>query len=331
MRLDRRLGYGQSWTAVSSARGPPVAHHQGGGQVANGSRSLGSQSRLLDRVLPPVNLSEPTLARLGAGLLWALVVLAGVAGITAWLRDPATSSDSAAVAGESTGAAEARWQATGLAERYVSAYLLAGNDGSSLAQFLGYTPDMPANSVPDDVVAPARAISVRPAGEEYWSVTVAVGPPGQERFWRAAVDTHGPLPVAVGLPTAVAGPYAVERRDLGVNLGEVPAEDARLETLTGFLGAYLCGSGDLGRYLAPGVVMAAASPSVCSEVDIRRWGVDAVDDTHQTVVLEALLYETEPGADESTPRQAMYTLSLEERDGRWEIADMPLGPPLEED
>lgn len=299
--------------------------------MANGSRSLGSQSRLLDRVLPPVSLSEPTIARLGAAVLWALVVIAAVAGVAAWLRDPASTTTSSGTAGESSVAAEARWQASGFAERYVGTFLLAGNDGSSLAQFLGYTPDLPANAVPDDIVAPARAISVRPVGEDYWSVTVAIGPPGQERFWRAAVDTHGNLPVAVGLPAAVAGPYAVEATELAVSLGDAPADDARVETLTGFLGAYLCGSGDLSRFLAPGVVMAAASPAVCSEAEIRRWGVESIDDTHQTVVVEALLYEIETGADQSTPRQAMYTLSLAERDGRWEIADMPLGPPLEED
>ena len=299
--------------------------------MANGSRSLGNNSRLLDRVLPPVNLSEPTVARLGAALLWVLVVIAAFAGIAAFVRNPADSGGAAATSGESAAAAEARWQATALAERYVSAFLLAGNDGSSLAQFLGYTPDLPANSVADDIVAPARAISVRPAGEDYWSVTVAIGPPGQERFWRAAVDTHGHLPVAVGLPAAVAGPYAVESTDLAVNLGEPPTGDTRIDTVNGFLGAYLCASGDLGRYLAPGVVMAAASPAVCSEMEIRRWGAENVDDSHQTVVVEALLYENETGADDATPRQAMYTLSLAERDGRWEIADMPLGPPREED
>jgi hypothetical protein len=274
-------------------------------------------------------------ARGSAALLWLLVLLAALGGLTALLRpnsssdEPATSEpDPDAVPGESAVIAG------GFAERYVTAYLEAGSEGDVLAPFLGYAPELPPTAEPVDLAAPVRAIDITKADTDYWAVTVAVGWTGQERFWRVAVDLRDGAPNAVGLPAAVAGPPNPERSALNVNMGQPAIDDPEVKTVTEFLAAYLCGNGELARYLSPGLKLHAADPKVCSKVEVIRWGVvDGDDDTTHTVVFDALL-DGDPAANASsgaTPRVATYTLLLSSRDGRWEVTDLLPAPPLEDD
>jgi hypothetical protein len=270
-------------------------------------------------------------ARGSAALLWILVLLAALGGLTAFLRpnssnDPAPATkttDDDAVPG--TAAVEAG----GFAERYVTAYLEAGNDGAVLKPFLGYEPELPATAKAVDLAAPVRAVDITKAATDYWSVTVAVGWTGQERFYRVAVDMRDDDTNAVGLPATVAAPAAPERSTLDVSLQTPNPDDPAVQTATGFLGAYLCGQGELSRYLSPGLGLTAASPKVCSEVEVIRWGVVKGDDeSKQTVVFDALL--DAHGRSGATPRLATYTLLLANRDGRWEVSDLLPAPPLDE-
>ena len=271
------------------------------------------------------------MARGSAALLWILVLLAALGGLTAFLRPnesndptPTVKADKDAVPGTAV------VEASGFAERYVTAYLEAGNDGSVLAPFLGYTPELPATAKPVDLQAPVRAVDIAKAGTDYWSVTIAVGWTGQERFYQVAVDMRHDDINAVGLPATVAAPPEPKRSSLDVNLQQPNTDDAAVQTVTGFLGAYLCGQGDLSRYLSPGLALAAANPKVCSEVEVIRWGVVKGDEEDkQTVVFDALL--DGHGRSNATPRLATYTLLLASRDGRWEVADLLPAPPLNED
>lgn len=270
--------------------------------------------------------SEATLARAASIALWGLVILAGFGGLSALIRTTSSTSTDDDPA-PTTAADDGRWVAAGFAERYVGAYLLAGSDSGPLAAYLGYEPELPATARPAAVAAPVRAVEVTSAGEDYWSVVVAVGPPGQEWFWRAAVDASGDGPVAVGLPAAVAAPPEVERVDIDVNLGPVPAEDAAADTVGGFLAAYLCGTGELSRYLSPGVDLAPTNPAICSEVELDRWGSRTESDSHQTVVVDATL-----GSGDGNPVwSATYAMELARRDGRWEVAELLPAPPRDED
>jgi hypothetical protein len=297
--------------------------------VANTPRTIAKTSALRARWAPAAPLSDTVLARAGAVLLWVLVVVAALGGVLAWLR---SSSDPAPAASTSDGgpAIEASWAAAGFAERYVSTYLLAGAEGSHLAPYLGYSPELPPTQQPSRIAAPARAVHVAEAGEDYWSITISVGPPGQERYWRAAVDTQGDTPVAVGLPAAVAGPPTeVDRADLSVTLSQPPADDPLTETVTGFLGAYLCNSGDLSRYLRPGADLAPADPAVCRTVELSRWGISSNEGDDRTVVVDALLISGT--GDAATAQQATYAARLVRRDGRWEVAELLPAPPREQD
>ena len=158
------------------------------------------------RELRRLPFSDVTVARGSAALLWLLVLLAALGGVMALLR-PNSSSNEPPAAAEDTEAVpgESAVIASSFAERYVTAYLEAGNEGDVLTPFLGYAPELPATAKEVDLAAPVRAIDITKADTDYWSVIVAVGWTGQERFWQVAVDLRDGVPNAVGLPAAVAG------------------------------------------------------------------------------------------------------------------------------
>jgi hypothetical protein len=265
--------------------------------------------------------------RATAVVLWVLILLAALGGLSALLRPSTSASSEGATGAVTPDQSQSRFVAAGFAERYVTAYLEAGSDGTGLVPYLGYTPELPGTAEAGQVTGPVHTVDVAEAGDGYWAVTVAVGFPGEERFWRAAVDVDAESfdAVAVGLPAAVAAPPAVEREKLAATLSAPPAGDPLVETVNGFLSAYLCGQGDLSRYLRPGTSLTAADPAVCSEAEIVRWGAVATDDGHQTVVVDAQL-GTGPNA-----RIATYSAAMTRRDGRWEIAELLPAPPRDSD
>jgi hypothetical protein len=286
------------------------------------------------RELRRLPVSDVTVARGSAALLWLLVLLAALGGLTAFLRPTSSNNPAPKATGSddpATGAAIV--EAEGFAERYVTAYLEAGNDGTVLAPFLGYTPELPPTAKAVQLSAPVRATDISKAAKDYWSVTIAVGWTGQERYWQVAVDLRKGHMNAVGLPAQVAPPAEPKRSSLQVNMQEPDIGDPAVQTVTGFLEAYLCGSGELSRYLSPGLSLTAAKPKVCDEVQVIRWGVVKGDgqgnQDKQTVVFDAMFDSHGRGG--FTPRLSTYTLLLTDRDGRWEVTDLLPAPPLSAD
>lgn len=292
--------------------------------MANTPRTI-SKSTPRARWAPSV--SDVTFTRATAVVLWILILLAALGGISALLRPSSSGSDDGAAAATTDDQSQSRLVAAGFAERYVTTYLQAGREGESLAPFLGYTPELPGTAAATPVTAPVRTVDVAEAGDGYWAVTVVVGNPGGERFWRAAVDVDPETfaAVAVGLPAAVAAPPDAEREPLGVTLAAPPAGDELVETVDGFLSAYLCGQGDLSLYLRPGTTLTAADPAVCDEIEIVRWGAISGDEDHQTVVADAQL------GTGANARMATYSAAMTRRDGRWEIAELLPAPPRDSD
>jgi hypothetical protein len=274
-------------------------------------------------------LSDATLTRATAIVLWLLIFLAAVGGIAALLRSPSSGASDSGASPAATDHSQSRFVASGFAERYVTAYLEAGRDGSKLVPYLGYTPELPGTAQAGAVSATVRTVDVTEADDDYWAVTVAVGSPGAERFWRAAVEVDKDFDaVAVGLPAAVAAPPDAERVKLGVTMAEPPADDPVVDTVTGFLSSYLCGQPDLSRYLSPGTSMTAVDPAVCDTVEIVRWGATPDEDGHQTVVVDAQLEDNEA---RGNTRIATYSAAMTRRDGRWEIAELLPAPPRDSD
>jgi hypothetical protein len=264
------------------------------------------------------------LTRVASVVLWVLIALAALGGLKSLTSSSGGSGDAAPAAAADS--AEPRMIAAGFAERYVTAYLQAGRDGASLAPFLGYTPELPGTAEAGELTSPVRTVEVIEAGEDYWAVTVASGATGSERFWRAGIEVDDDLtPVAVGLPSPVAGPKPAERTDLAVTMSPPALDDPLVETVTGFLSSYLCGQNDLSRYLSPGTELTAVTPAVCTELEVTRWGAASDEEGHQTVVVDVQLDEG-PNA-----RIATYSAAMTRRDGRWEIAELLPAPPRESD
>jgi hypothetical protein len=292
--------------------------------VANTPRTI-SKPTLRARWAPSV--SDVTITRVTSTVLWILIALAALGGISALLRPSSSGSDDGAAAAATPDRSESRLVASGFAERFVTAYLQAGRDGSSLVPFLGYTPELPGTAEASPVTGVVRTLDVTEAGDDYWAVTVAVGPPGGERFWRAGVDVDPDdlSAVAVGLPTLVAAPEAAEREKLAVTLSAPPADDPVVDTVAGFLTAYACGQGELSRFLSPGTNLTAIDPPYCDQVEIVRWGATPDEEGQQTIVVEAQL-----GTGENA-RMATYSAAMTRRDGRWEIAELLPAPPRDSD
>lgn len=269
--------------------------------------------------------SDEARARAGAAVLWLVVLAAVFGGLGAWFRrvePPAT------VTGDHGEALEQAWAAAGFGERFVAAYLAAGpDDDGSLAGFLGYSPDLPATDPAGSgsTPGPAEAVGVEAVADDYWAVTVAVGQAGIEQFWRVGVQGRDGHLVASALPTPVAGPSVGERVDLAVEVAEAPpADEPSAQALAGFVLAYLCGQGELSRYLAPGVALDPV-PALCREAEIVRWGTGANDTDGLRVVAEVVL---DPGP---TARLVGLAVDLARRDGRWEVAELLPAPPLADD
>lgn len=304
-----------------------------------------------------LRISDASIARVSAAVLWVLVILAAYGGITTLLGSGSSSSGDVAapLPGD---VPDGRWAAAGFAERYVTAYFIAGSDGSVLAPYLGYSPELPATAAPATSTGPVRTVEVTRADSnrpDYWSVTVAVGDPAGgestsaaagadgedetgsadtprgETFWQVGIDTSGDQPVAAGLPAPVAGPPEPDEAPVAVSLSQPPTNDPAVESVQGFLAAYLCGAADLDRYLHPEAVLRAVNPPVCQQIQVSRWGSapvpgsgDEGSEPRQTVVAEVVL---DSGA---RARRATYGLTLAQRDGRWEVAELLPAPPITE-
>lgn len=278
-------------------------------------------------------LSEETTARLLATVLWLVVGIAAVGGAVAWLRPSPAPVSAPPVAGDDRPVGEA-WVAAVAAERFIGAYLTPGPETADrLASLLGYAPELPSGG--DDAVAGAagsvRTIGLEPVGEGYWAATVEVaGDDGGQRFWRVGVTVDGGVAGIVSLPTPVVRPGDPVEAQLAAPLQPVPPHPAEegdaglVEAVEGFLAAYGCGQGDVGRWLAPETTIEALDPPVCEAVALERWGTTPAGDRagSVTVVVEALL-KTSAGE-----RRVTFSLLVVERDGRWEVAELLPAPPL---
>lgn len=99
-----------------------------------------------------------------------------------------------------------------------------------------------------------------------------------------------------------------------------------------FLNAMLAGSGEIGRYTSPGVVVAPIDPPIASSVEVET--VSTVDDlppasetvkdgqTSQVLITARLRNEQSPGM------SAQYALTMKARAGRWEVAAVDPAPQL---
>ena len=292
-----------------------------------------------------------------------------IAGVTALLSGPvalglvatgATSSGPTEVAAPAVVQdAKAEAQAGELARQLTIAWLEAKRgDEKSLAQWVdvpGSLPGDPLFRVSEPAVASIEQV---PASEIYSEVPASSSKQAQGRAelgdgysilvsaWVAESEADAPMsrryfhvPVvfteagarAASVPSPVAAP------EVGTKLQSDYTRTAdqshpMVVSAQQFLNAMLAGSGEIGRYTSPGVVVAPINPPIASSVEVET--VSTVDelppasapvkDGQTSQVLITVRLRTEhPSA-----MSAQYALTMKARAGRWEVAEVDPAPQL---
>ncbi|MFD7879039.1 conjugal transfer protein, partial [Streptomyces sp. NPDC059766] len=179
--------------------------------------------------------------------------------------------------------------------------------------------------------SPQSVTAVRSAqrGDSAWSVTVAAQyADGSVRYYSVpvATDRAGASFTVTGAPGVVAGPARAEvaKSPYGVSVSAGDLSSAVGE----FLAAYLTGTGEVSRYLAPGVQMSAVVPAPYTAVLVEQ--VSALEEAAAAGQVPAdgtkvrVLASVE-ARDASGRWPLAYELTLKARSGRWEIAALQSG------
>jgi len=262
--------------------------------------------------------------RATAALLWGLVAAGAVLGALAFLTRPSRPAE--------TRAEDSR-PPTGFAELYVGAFLGAGEGSESmLLPFLADPPKLRGVSSGSMYAARTAAIGVEVVAPRYWSIDVAAEVLGRVgdgyeslgiRVYRVAVLDADGGPVAVTLPSLVTIPTAPAPAPLGLRASAQPRPDDELAAaITGFVTAFLCGDGDVERYVAPGSAVAAVQPPPFRTAEVLSLARSTTEGPveHVLVVVD--------GRDVIGRRQQLaYGLVVARRAGRWEVQHIA-APPL---
>lgn len=183
-----------------------------------------------------------------------------------------------------------------------------------------------------------RSAQIQPG---YWSVVVAAeiasGSTAQVRYFAvpvqvASVGGAGDLAsmAVLAAPAEVAAPVSGGVAQT-LYAGEAAPGSALVQAVTGFLQAYLSGSGEIAPLLAPGAQVAALSAAPYAQVQVLDVAVDRdgldgpvpADGTFAQVWVQVTA--TDPAG---TRWPLRYALRMRARAGRWEVAALGPGPLL---
>ncbi|MFJ8034722.1 hypothetical protein [Streptomyces sp. NPDC096032] len=166
-------------------------------------------------------------------------------------------------------------------------------------------------------------------GGDAWSVTVAAQDAGGSvRFYSVPVvaDRRGASFTVTGAPGVVAAPAraTVPKSPYGVSVPDGDLSGAVKE----FLAAYLCGAGEVDRYLAPGLALAPVSPAPYAALSVQQVsaveGVAAGEGVPADGTAVHVVARVEARDDDGRWPLA-YELILKARSSRWEVAAVEAG------
>lgn len=202
----------------------------------------------------------------------------------------------------------------------VRVWLSAGTDDTStVVSVMGRDPG--PFTLPAQRSIPPAWISVddtEETGPGEWTVTVAVGaaagPAASHYTVLVAVTTQ--QAAAITLPARIPNPRRVhDTRELRL----LSTGDPITVTTTGFLTSLLTGANDLSRWLTPDSALQPTG-SICQTVKIRRVETASNADAPASHVADVLATtDCQPGSDKSQVQTLQYPLTLQLRDGRWEV------------
>jgi hypothetical protein len=167
-----------------------------------------------------------------------------------------------------------------------------------------------------------------------WSVTVAATitdahKTTTRRYFQVPVRYHDGSVTALTLPAPVSPPPVTIGSTNGYR-AQVDLTAPLGQTVGQFLTAYIAGSGDVSRYLTPGVELTPLTPSPYTSVRLSEIRAAGSDQPPATVPQDGtrtrvLALGTAVVTDQQTANVA-YALTLTARAGRWEISAIDPAP-----
>ncbi|WP_416963308.1 conjugal transfer protein [Streptomyces sp. Agncl-13] len=271
------------------------------------------------------------LSRLAA---WTAIAAGPIALCVAVASSPTTVEAATATTSTAVRTTPAAADPGGYAQVFVGAWLRSSADDETSAQARLAQSLAPDVELPDPVsgtqAKPESVVAVRSAQHDNaWSVTVAAQyADGSVRYYAVpvAVGGAGASFAVTGAPGVVAGPARAEaaKSPYGVSVPEGDLSSALGE----FFAAYLTGSGEVSRYLAPGVTLSAVSPAPYTAVSVQQ--ISAVEQAAAAEQVPAdgttvrVLVQVE-ARDAAGRWPLAYELTLKARSGRWEVAALESG------
>ncbi|WP_395100701.1 conjugal transfer protein [Streptomyces noursei] len=242
----------------------------------------------------------------------------------------------------------------GFAEVYVAAYVKAGDSDADAQELAAFYPAARSMSWSGgggaERAESASAVQVRQVSAGYWSVTIAAritgssknGDGGRVRYFQVPVRATGARGTsgwtAAALPAEVAAPTGSKGVTPELSYGSAHApldSDPAVQTVRGFLAAYLTGRGELDRYLSPGTALHAVRPAPYTAVtvtQIAEHGHGPAEGAEAQVppdgVQRRLLVDVQGDGKYTGGRPMTYAIELRARDGRWEVAALEAAPAL---
>ncbi|MFF1400704.1 conjugal transfer protein [Streptomyces sp. NPDC058287] len=272
--------------------------------------------------------------RLGRAAVWACL-LAGPAALALALTQPGVTvvPQGAPTAAPSTVAAAAAADPAGYVCEFADAWLRSdaeAPDSISAMRALRLAPGVALPQPADDAQAPQKVTAVRSVHRSgsQWSVTVAAQYADGVRYFAVPVtaSASGGAVAVTGTPALVAAP-AVAKGAPSTFRVDVP-DGPLTDTVRDFLTAYLAGSGEVDRYLAPRTSLSAVTPAVAEQVDVEVVTAREEAAAAVQVAADGTHVHVEAGASARTKSGTWplsYELTLAARGGRWEIAALTSG------
>lgn len=267
-------------------------------------------------------------------LLWGALLLGPLgAGLGAWHHffQPAPSQPVAAAVTSEAGADE-QARASEFAQRVVVAWLAATRSAPEELQALVADPPaiLPEHGFTVEDVSTAGVVS---QGEGVWAVTVAATVTDERderhrRYLQVPVMVAGGSVAALTLPAVVSAPV-VAQPPATTYRSQVASTSPLSQAVAGFLQAYLADSGDLARYLTPGVGLVPVTPAPFTAVEVLE--VRATTTIDDAAVLAdgeqaRVLVEASGTVLDDQTLATTYALSLTARAGRWEVTALEATP-----
>jgi hypothetical protein len=167
----------------------------------------------------------------------------------------------------------------------------------------------------------AAAVTTKPLGEGYWLVTVAVDvlemnegsyEAAGVQYYEITIVADAARPLAVSAPARVPSPSAGAAPAAVPSFsGTVPADQAL--AANGFLDAYLSGSGELARFVAPTAQVRPFPTAPYQSIEVISLGSDSLG--RVKALVEA---QTARGGHQTLE----YTLELIFESGVWEVSNL---------